>query len=66
MREQLSDRETECLRLTSDGKTSEEIGLILGISKHTADTHFRKTMRKLGVSTRTHAVATALRAGLIS
>jgi LuxR family quorum sensing-dependent transcriptional regulator len=41
------------------------IGEILNISKRTVDEHAQTTFRKLGAANRTHAVAIALRHGII-
>ena len=49
----------------SRGESHEEIGNALGISIETVRTHLRKACDKLGASTRTQAVASALRSGLI-
>ncbi len=45
----LSDREKEIACLLCKGKTSQEIADTLFISKHTADTHRRRILEKLGV-----------------
>ena len=45
----LSEREKEIARLICQGKTSQEIGKILFISKNTVDTHRRRILEKLGV-----------------
>jgi transcriptional regulator EpsA len=63
--EHLSAREREVLRWMCLGKASDEIGLILDISEWTVKEHIKATFRKLQVTTRTHAIATALRVGLI-
>jgi len=62
----LTERELEVLRLLADGLRHEEIGSRLGIGSETVRTHVRKASDRLGASTRTQAVATALRQGLIS
>ena len=62
----LTQREREVLRLLADGMTNDEIGKRLFISPETVRTHVAKSQRKLGVRTRTQAVAAALRAGLIT
>jgi DNA-binding CsgD family transcriptional regulator len=62
----LSDREIEIVRWTSEGKTSTEIAIILGLSSHTVNTYITTGMRKLGVVNRAQMVASALRRGLIS
>ena len=62
----LTKRELEVLRLLADGLRQEEIGRRLGIGPETVRTHVRKASGRLGAATRTQAVATALRQGLIS
>ena len=62
----LTVREREVLSLLAEGLTHEEIGDRLTISAETVRTHVRKASARLGASTRTQAVATALRMGLIS
>jgi len=61
----LSKRERECLALTANGHTSEEIAAMLGLSVHTANQHIGRIVEKLNASSRMHAVAKALRLGLI-
>ena len=62
----LTPRELEVLALLADGLAHEEIARRLGIGSETVRTHVRKASSRLGASTRTHAVATAIRLGLIS
>ncbi|MDX6439449.1 MAG: hypothetical protein QOF45_2032 [Gaiellaceae bacterium] len=62
----LTARERDVLRLLADGHSNETIGRELFISPDTARTQLGAAMAKLGVSTRTQAVATALRRSLIS
>jgi DNA-binding CsgD family transcriptional regulator len=62
----ISKRELECLKLTANGLTSEEIARELGLSVHTANQYLLNTTQKLNAVNRVHAVAKALRAGLIS
>jgi DNA-binding NarL/FixJ family response regulator len=62
----LTTRERDVLRLLADGHSNESIGRELFISPDTARTQLGAAMAKLGVSTRTQAVATALRRSLIS
>lgn len=61
----LSDRETECLLWVAQGKTDWEISQILTIGECTVRDHVRRSMRKLGASSRAHAVALAILHGLI-
>jgi DNA-binding NarL/FixJ family response regulator len=62
----LTTRERDVLRLLADGHSNETIGRELFISADTARTQLSAAMAKLGVSTRTQAVAKALRQELIS
>ncbi len=62
----LTPRELDVLGLLAEGLPHEEIGRRLGISSETVRTHLRKASDRLGASTRTQAVATALRLGLIT
>ena len=64
-RPSMSKREIECLRLTANGLTSEEIAAELGLSVHTANQYLTSSSQKLNAVNRIHAVAKALRAGLI-
>lgn len=61
----MSKRELECLKLTANGLTSEEIARDLGLSVHTANQYLTNTSQKLNAMNRIHAVAKALRGGLI-
>ena len=58
-------RECEVLRWVANGKSAWEIGEILHITKRTVDEHVQTGVRKLGAVNRTHAVAIALRDGII-
>ena len=61
----LTPREIECLAWASNGKSEWEISQILGISEHTSEKHMINARKKMGALTRTHAVAEAIRLGLI-
>jgi LuxR family quorum sensing-dependent transcriptional regulator len=61
----LTARESEVLRWVAHGKSAWEIGEILDITKRTVDEHVQGGVRKLGAANRTHAVALALRDGII-
>lgn len=63
---QLTRRELDVLELLAEGLRNEEIGTRLGISQETVRTHLRKATERLGAATRTQAVATAVRMGLIA
>jgi len=62
----LSAREVEILGWTQQGKTYWEIGCILGISQRTVKYHFARIKEKLDVVSASHAVAKAMRGGIIS
>jgi DNA-binding CsgD family transcriptional regulator len=62
----LKDREVECLHWSARGKTNAEIGAIIGISRHTVNTHIENAKKKLGVATRMQAAAIAHQLGLLS
>lgn len=61
----LTERELAVLRLLASGHRNEEIARQLFISPETVKAHLTKATRKLGATTRTQAVAEALRQGLI-
>ena len=63
--EELTPREVEVLRLLAEGKENKEIAALLAISEHTVKFHISSILDKLDVATRTEAVTTAIRAGLI-
>jgi DNA-binding NarL/FixJ family response regulator len=62
---ELSEREIEALTWSARGKTSDEIALILGLSKRTVDFHVDNARAKLGVATRIQAVVKAVAGKLI-
>ena len=57
--EGLSERELEVLQLVASGRSNREIARELYISLGTVKTHINNTYRKLGVNSRTRAVARA-------
>jgi DNA-binding NarL/FixJ family response regulator len=63
--EGLSAREIEVLQRMAAGKSNKEIGAELFISEGTVKTHVKSIFSKLDVVSRTEAVATATRRGLI-
>lgn len=66
MIEGLTDRELEVVRYAARGLTNKQIGSELFISDRTVQGHLQNIYQKLGVSTRTEAVSTALKHGLIT
>jgi len=63
---QLTQRELEVLNLLVDGRKDREISKLLNISEHTVRSHIKNLFRKLGVSSRSQAVAKAIQGDLIS
>ena len=61
----LSQREMEVLQRMATGKSNKEIGAELFISDGTVKTHVSSIFTKLDVVSRTEAIATATRRGLI-
>lgn len=62
----LSRREHECLYWTAAGKTSAEIATILELSEHTINNYLAAVCHKLDSVNRAHAVAKAIRQGIIA
>lgn len=56
-RDDLTNREAECMRWIGLGKTDREISDIIGISERTVRYHVRNAKTKLGVTTRVEAIA---------
>jgi DNA-binding NarL/FixJ family response regulator len=63
--ETLTPREREVLHLTAEGLSNPEIGVRLGISPRTAETHRAHLMEKLALRNRAELVAYAVRRGLV-
>lgn len=63
---QLTAREMEVVRWTSEGKTSAEIAIILGLSEHTVISHITSSARKLNAVNRVHMIAIAVRRGIVA
>jgi two-component system NarL family response regulator len=64
-REPLTAREVEVLQFLADGKSNKEISTALTISEATVKSHLGNIFRKLDVLSRTEAIATASKRGLI-
>jgi DNA-binding CsgD family transcriptional regulator len=63
--ERLSERETMILRCASHGLHSHDAAALLGISSETAKSYNERARRKLRAKNTTHAVALAIRGGLL-
>lgn len=61
----LTEREVECLYWIAEGKTSDEIAVILGISRNTINNYITSVMRKTATKTRSEAIAWAVRNSLV-
>lgn len=61
----LSDRQLEVLRMLAEGLDATEIAARLGISVITVRNHLQGCNRKLGVHSKTQAVAEAIRRGIV-
>lgn len=62
----LTPRQLDCVVLVARGKTDTESGMLLGISRETAQEHVEAAKEKLRVATRPQLVARALFGGLIT
>jgi LuxR family quorum-sensing system transcriptional regulator CciR len=63
---ELTQRETQCLDLVAEGKSSWSIGLILGISENTVNFHLKNACKKFNTNSRFVAVRKAINARLIN
>jgi DNA-binding NarL/FixJ family response regulator len=64
--DRLTPRETEILQHMADGARPEQIAALLGISVATLRTHVQNVLTKLGVHSKTEALAFAIRHGKVS
>lgn len=64
--ETLTARENQVLELLTKGLSNKQIAARLDISSHTAKFHVNSILNKLNASTRTEAVVTAVRYGLVT
>lgn len=65
MKNVLTERERECLAWAAEGKTSEEIALILDIHANAANAAITGAIDKLHARNRVEAVASAIRIGIL-
>lgn len=61
----LSERERECLYWVSEGKTTDEVALIINVSGNTVNKYIVSSIQKFAASNRAMAIATAIRNGVI-
>lgn len=61
----LTQREVDCLNWIAEGKTSDEISLIIGISCNTVNNYITSIMNKTTTKTRSEAIAFAIRNNVI-
>jgi DNA-binding NarL/FixJ family response regulator len=62
---QITPSERDALRLMADGKANREIARDLGISEGAAEPHLTALFERMGASSRTEAIAAAVRRGLL-
>jgi DNA-binding CsgD family transcriptional regulator len=60
-----TESELDCLRLTAGGRKSSEIAKLLDLSENAVNNQIGSVVRKLGCTTRTQAVVSALRLNII-
>lgn len=65
MRESLTPRETEVLRLVAKGLSNKEVARATSLSELTVKTHVARILSKLNVTSRTQAALFALKEGLV-
>lgn len=61
----LTERELQCLHWAAMGKTSWEIGMILGVAERTVNFHVQNACHKLQARGRQAAITAAYRNGLL-
>lgn len=61
----VTPRELQVLKWSAEGKTSQEIAVILSLSEHTVNSYTARVQQKLQVNNRAQMVAAAIRTGLI-
>ena len=61
----LTPRQRDVLTHVADGRTTDEIARILGLSPHTVKNYLERIYERLDTRDRTQAVAIALREGIL-
>jgi two-component system NarL family response regulator len=62
---ELTARELDVLRLVVDGKTNDQIGVLLGISVKTVENHLHTIFQKMDVISRVEAAVRAVRESIV-
>ena len=62
----LSTRERDVIKLIALGRSSKEIGRIMGISPRTVDTYRNRVMQKLGLFSLAEVIRYAVRTGMVA
>jgi DNA-binding NarL/FixJ family response regulator len=62
---ELTARELDVLRLVVDGKTNDQIGILLGISVKTVENHLHTIFQKMDVISRVEAAVRAVRESIV-
>lgn len=65
LKDVLSTRELACLRFAAEGKSSDDIAVVLGVSAFAISSYFRSAAEKLEAANRMQAIAKAIRLKLI-
>lgn len=65
LKDVLSTRELACLRFAAEGKSSDDIAVVLGVSSFAVSSYFRSAAEKLEAVNRMQAIAKAIRLKLI-
>jgi len=63
--ESLTPKETEVLRLIAAGNANKQIAALLSITEETVKSRVKNILSKLGANDRTHAVAIAIKRGIV-
>lgn len=61
----LTNREKQVLGWSAQGKSAQDVGAILSISNRTVEWHLTNIRQKLSAENLVHAIALAIRAGII-
>ena len=65
VRNPLAERERECLQWVAQGKTTDEVAVIVGVSANTVNSYVAHAISKLSARNRAMAVAIAIRRGIL-